>query len=448
MMEAAIEKLKRVQKSNKEEEMQTVVQVHPSSIPSVHTRMCFVELYQQTSASKSGRDKFVQFAGLIELLAKRKFAMLVGQPGSGKSTCYRRLMRLKDDKPGICLGLNLRDIDEDQRRTLRQLLLDENYPDVDDETLRLSFRWIKENQDKCIIAMDGLDQFPCSLKGAITQQATYDTTLTPLQLIANLFGRKFLKNVGLLVTSRRHAVIDIPKPLRPSRAVELQALSADDMEKLFLAFCGSQTKFERFKETLNANAPLVWGLCRNPLMLQFAVCALSETEAELAGSPLFHTTTTMFETVLNRLRYTLHWRESGLGVEQLLKCLGALALDAVAGQLAGIKGSSLLDAGLTAEQVQNLLFPIVTVTFSNDKLSDARDTTFHFTHETWKEYFAAHFLTHNASREVFQSKVTAAVSDPRWQMVRKFLCGHLLNVPYSQVRGKSWYRLRVTCRCT
>jgi len=405
-----------------------------NDIPEVHPLMRKVDFYMVPIDDDSKYDPLFQnnpttddgeTVGLDDLLAlqnKCSSIALVGRARSGKTTCS---LRFEKKSQKFCIRLALSQLGS-EKRTLPQMLLDWNYPSLDSETCKDAFTWIKQNQKDCCIILDGLDQVSWSFENVNVQQGAYDTPLAPQQLIANLMGHKFLPDVHLLLTSRPYALIPVAKSLRPEKIFRLEDLATGDMERIFSAAIGDET--EKCWRNLNTEAPLLFELCHNPLLLTFLITSMQpDRQIKVTVVP---TMTEMFNTLLHRLRHYPHWHSS---TEHDLLCqkLSRLAYGVTKRCTVFFNSEDLKKKNLNQKEVQGLTISTAGYGEGSEKLFELKDSKLYFVHQTWQEYFAAFYLSNHMNEKDFSETVDDIIGDTKWLMVRRFLCG-LLDDPPNQ----------------
>jgi len=375
----------------------------------------------RTATKKNDDSNFLGLSEIQKLHEKYRIIALVGEPGSGKTTASKRLV--KTNKAKLCVRLQLACVRK-KKCTLRQLLLDNNYPDLGKIKCKRIYEWICRNAKSLSIILDGLDQLPCTLENVGVKAASYETRLRPKQLIANLLSaaKPFLADAHVIITSRPHAMLQLSPVLRPNKTVNLLGLSDHNMERLFKAYAGE--KADSLMAFLRNKAPGLLDLCHNPLMLVFTVWAFSDED--FADATVVTTVTEMFNKILRNLRRSEHTGTRDL--QKIYKQLGELAWNATNKETIEISKADLNDVKLTPEECQDLVFAAVDGDFIGRKLFDG-DEKLYFIHQTWQEYFSARYLADDIPMTMFKRRVREMSQDFKWSSVTRFLSGLLLRRP-------------------
>ncbi|XP_076809947.1 NACHT, LRR and PYD domains-containing protein 3-like [Clavelina lepadiformis] len=283
------------------------VSVPSETIPVVYPRYTKVEFYQGEAVTEANRsspsttklsmqkNRAIQFDRLLQSYGKHRFICFVGFPGYGKTTCSKRLSKLEDF---VCFHMRFMDMNYSEKLTLRELLLDKAYPNLSSDTCKLVFNWIVGNPSRCVIIFDGFDKVAWSLE-ANPPKEDYATPQHVQHLVANLCIKHFLPDSFIVLTSRPHSMVFLPKILRPNVTFFTGDLPQDGMKKLFFAYVGSDAQV--LWDRLEATPPQLLNLSLNPLMLQLVIAAGLNFSDEVGKIP---TTTRVFTTVLANLSHS------------------------------------------------------------------------------------------------------------------------------------------------
>ena len=435
--ETVIKRFSKLQDSFREKDLELhgISTTEYGDIPEVHPTVYKVSFYegalvraneyQPTSTEITNiRLEFeINFESLLAESTELRHLCLIGIPGIGKTTCAKRLAKTKKYK--ICLHLKFMDMNYGikEQLTLRELLLDNAFPDLSVEECEQLFTWIKNNQLQCVIIMDGFDQAEWVLSKAPPRKR-YEDPQSITNIIASLFKKFFLPHVRLVVTSRPHAIMSLPNALRPDAVYLLQDLSLVDMKTLFYSLAGIES--DRLWNELNIKAPQLVSVCQCPLILLLYIRSAlnpSENIGEVT------TMTRIFATVLENLRRSDNTRHDDINVIQ--SQLARLAYNATKKGTVLITSKELEEEGLTSSDVQDLVITVQGYRGRTCKVFEG-DHNLYFSHQSFQEYLSAVYICSQMSLEEFESFVKSELSDHKWSVVRRFVFGLLVDIKSSE----------------
>ncbi|CAK8678694.1 unnamed protein product [Clavelina lepadiformis] len=353
----------------------------------------------------------------------KHFIALIGYPGSGKTTFSKRLAKLTDYK---CFHYSFMDMNYKQNLTLQQLLLEKRFPNINLNTHKQAFEWIKENQKKCLFIFDGLDQFEWNL-GRHPAKEDYGSPQPIQDLVANLCTGHFLPDSLIVFTSRPHSIVTLPKSLRPDTTILIGDLPLDGMKKLFYFFAGPESKklWNRLSKN-NLTFP-VFRLCFNPLLLQLVIVA-SLNPAETVGD--ITSTTRVFATVFMYLQHSENARYEN--ISRLTEQLSTLAYNATVKATVVITPDEMREQGLEPNEAQDVIIQLHSYFGVTSKVFE-HDTKFFYAHQSYQEYFTALWIVNQMPLDYFQLFIKEQLfSDQKWSVVRAFLSGLLMDVMRDQ----------------
>ena len=370
------------------------------------------------TSSGFGSDKEVQFHDLVTDQYRSKFIGLIGFPGSGKTVLSKRLANASKL---VTFYLRFMDInyDPDYKLTLRELLLDNMFPNLTEEECAKAFDWIIKNDQDIAVIIDGYDQAEWKMTKT-PAKVSLNNKLSIRDIVANMCTKHFLPDSTFIITSRPHTMITLPKELRPQVTIMIQDFSFETMKTLFFALAGSAAEFSW--KTLNANAPHLLSFCQNPLMLLFVLRAVLNSLEDVAN---IKTMTAVFTAVLDDLRYSSHSRHDDIHV--IMEQLARIAFKRTRSHSVVITTKDLAAENLSVAAVQDLIIALYGGKQEGSKVFDG-DTKLFFSHQAIQEYFSALYVAKEMSYTNFKEFVYADLFRPHWNVVRRFLYGILVNV--------------------
>jgi len=405
-----------------------------ADIPFVHPRMKGIEFYDTSSSNKTEaytpsnshsyptpgirHGKTVSFEDVIGEKYRSKFIGLIGYPGSGKTVLSKRLANASNL---VTFYLRFMDInyDVDYKLTLRELLLDNMFPNLTEEECVEAFEWIIKNDKSCAIIIDGYDQAEWTMSKQ-PPKVSLNTKLSISEIVANLCTKHFLPGSTFIITSRPHSMITLPKELRPDVTIMLQDFAFETMKRLFFVLAGSTA--EAIWKTINRNAPQLLTFCQNPLMLLFVLRAFMSSRDDVTN---IKTMTATFTSVLEDLRYSSHSRHDD--IHMIMERIARIAFKRTECHSVVITEKHLESENLSVSNVQDLIIAMYGGKREGSKVFDG-DTKLFFSHQTLQEYFTALYIAKEMSYPKFKDFVYSDLFRPHWDVVRRFLCGILVNI--------------------
>nr|XP_026691680.1 uncharacterized protein LOC100175027 isoform X2 [Ciona intestinalis] len=358
----------------------------------------------------------IRFDQLLEQRHEFKRMAIIGYPGSGKTTCSRRLA---ENGSLYCFHLKFMDMNYTEKLTLQQLLIDNQHPELTREVCDLAFRWILDNQEQCVFIFDGYDQVRWSITNAPPKCRITDK-LEVSVIVGNLFQKRFLQHSMVIFTSRPHSLVSLHKSVWPDLTVHLWEFSYDDMKRLFRAFAGHRA--EDIWNTLESSAPQLIGICHNPLMLQYTIMACLNPSRHVGD---IITITRVFSTVLENLAHS-EYSKADNNIYEIRDQLSVIAYKATSEKKVVISHEDLLTQDLDIKKVQDLV--IVTPGYKGigSRIFEG-ELKVYFTHQCTQEYLTAWYIKYHMGVEEFSEFCQNKLFTGHWSTVRRFLCGLLVD---------------------
>ena len=359
------------------------------------------------------RGQEVEFDELLSSDNPIRFACLVGPPGVGKTTLSKRLVN--NSVYELSLRLNFASINYAEKLTLQELLLKNQFDNFgfSVEKCQQVFFWIINNQSKCLLVIDGLDQAQFKIDEQPPKESC-DSNLNISTIIACLFEKIFLPNVRLIVTSRPHAVLDLHHSQRPDAVYQLEGLSDENTNKLLQFLSGD--RYEEFSSNLKKMGPELESLCSCPLLLQMFVLSQLDPSETIGEAK---TITRMFATVLENLQLSKHVKTD---FQEIRTKLARLAFNTFMNNQILITWEQVSNEGLTLKEIQDL---IVTVPGCDKMAFKVLDTNklLYFSHQMIHEYYCALHLWESLPCKDFRQFLEKSKGKNQFIIVRKFLYG-------------------------
>ena len=384
-----------------------------STVPLVHPKMFEIKQFfhicnDPTTLQQRGQE--VQFDDLLSQENPNRFVCLVGPPGVGKTTLSKRLAN--NQVYELSLSLNFASINCNEKLTLQELLLNNQFVNLgfSDKNCQQVFSWINENQSKCLLVMDGLDQ----AQFKIDEKPTNDARLKVSTIIAFLFEKTFLPNVRIIVTSRLHAVLDLHSSQRPDAVYQLEGLSDENTDNLLQFFSGD--RYDDISTNLRKLAPEVKILCTCPLLLQMYVLSQLDPSETIGEAK---TITRIFATVLENLQSL---KNLSTKFNKIQARLARLAFNTFMNNQVLMTWKQVTDGGLVQEEIQDLI-----VTVPGRKGMEVRmldeNKLLYFSPQLIHEYYCACHIWEGMSFKDFCQFFEKTQSNNQFIITKKFLYG-------------------------
>ncbi|XP_077970995.1 NACHT, LRR and PYD domains-containing protein 2-like [Styela clava] len=353
---------------------------------------------------------------------------IVGQAGSGKTTFVERMVRDVAENNNLCGDRSshdqterryeiiyfvfIRDLLDSESINAKDLLFGNIITDSSEKSLKYGYNWIIENQERVVFFFDGLDQATWSLGGHHRKINHKDKASTPTVMYNVITGHLFPR-VKKVVSSREHCIAPLTGDLRPQLIYALVGLSPDDVKRLFIALLGDigQQQWDRMSST----SPAIIPLSSVPVFLIYnAIVQKFNPE-----NPPDTMTGVMLE-ILNILLRSQHIRD-----KQVLHKLKEMAFRAMSEGRVVFTKDELLKFGINADSIQDLVIKVPGRTRASHCLLEGNQQIY-FSHQVIEENLAAIFLSEMGVGD-FEEFVKEFIHLGHWSVVRKFVCGILLN---------------------
>ena len=337
---------------------------------------------------------------------KPRILLIEGEPGMGKTTYSQKLAydwANKQDEwdtsfPSIEVLLLLRC--NDVKFGIWEAIDDQLLPDdIDEEAKENFFKYIRENQAKCLLLLDGLDEAD-SFK---------------LDMYYSLVQSKLLPACHIVITSRH----EVGKKVRPycDTLWEIIGFTKEDAESFIRKyFKGKEYLAEKLIERLKLpeyddddddDDPLnmLGELTKNPLITALLCCLFEDFE----GVPPTSRTELYLEIVAFLLRR--YEEKNGLrssdedlisGYKKELLLLGSFALESL------LKGESYFEKKEDTVKLINFGF----LSLQHGGAKRQRRTRWAFLHKSFQEFFAGLFLAFQVINK--ERDFTSVVDDKRF----------------------------------
>ncbi|XP_077972200.1 uncharacterized protein LOC120339593 [Styela clava] len=396
---------------------------------------------------KKSEEKYGELISLDELVEqlrskKYRYTAMIGQAGSGKTTMTKRLagrLKIADEaqadeklKPERRFEffhyLEIKDIPifngttEDDKISPHELLFGKIEPGLAEPAVESGYKWMQENQSKCILFLDGLDQATWSLIEKKHNKMRYTDKSSTATIMYNLITGHLFPKMTIVISSREHRIARLPLELRPQFITALAGLNLDDVKRLFIAVMGDTG--EKAWEKLTMQSPALIAFSSVPLFLIYNAIVCKFNPEKLAD--------TMTEVVLEILRiFTRSDHTHGLKkkndkqIQQILCNLMKMSFDGTKEKRVIFTIHDLEKVKLESHEVNDIIINVPGKSMFNQRLMEVDHLMF-FSHQVIQEILSALYIS-NMDSTMFRNFVETEIEGDHWAVVRRLLSGIILN---------------------
>ncbi|XP_076814207.1 protein NLRC5-like [Clavelina lepadiformis] len=347
---------------------------------------------------------------------KGKFISIIGNAGCGKTILSKRLTKSSSWPQRLSFHVNFKDTNYEKPLTLRKYLLDNIIPGQNEKVYEDAFNWLKKNDEKLVLVLDGFDQAEYTIDKKCPK-INYDDCVPENQLVYNLFRRHFFPRSLLVVTSRPHSMLHLPKLTRPQVTYALGDLCFGDTRQLFLAFADAA-----LWDKVKSNFSQMLSMCRNPLMLQIMISSNIHPSEDIGDAS---TVTRLFATVMGNLTISRNFQDA----ENLVEKLRVLAFDATKNGKVAITAQQLRDGGVDSTTVRDIVVQLHANKHPMHKIHLFKGSnSLCFCHQTFQDHITASYIVHAMPLEQFVAFAEESLFNDYWTIVRRFVSGFLLDM--------------------
>ena len=342
-------------------------------------------------------------------------AVIIGEPGIGKSSLAKRIVRemlAKEDplfNPYVVFFIQFRDVDYKKETDLLQFLdpnAEATYQKKED---RIKILKDLEKRDNVYVIMDGLDEANIELKSKASKVSNILSCKTAAEFIEDLWNGNILPDSKKLVTSRPYAISKQPKVL-----FTIQGLAEKGLERICSDVCDDDK--ERCEIILNylENHLDLKSYCFTPVICIMTMKILNKSNLlfELSSAERSRENATrpsniesMTAIFVGALKNWLYEEKDGRKFK--LRKLSLFAFDNFKRNRYFFREYELKEAEIERQNISNFFFK--------------GDQILYFVHLMWQEFLVAvHFRLYTKQLE---PKDTEKLSEKSYEMVSRFLFG-------------------------
>ena len=393
--------------------------INSSEIPVLYPKLFKVDdFYKGDTKPNNNQSSFNHQFSIDQLLSPDNtstFQCLFGPPGVGKSTLSKRLVKNSTYK--LSLHFEFSEIIHYKELTLQEFLLDKKFNKFGfpSEKCQKVFSWILENQSKCLLVFDGLDQAQLDLSDEPAKEIHFEP-FSISTIIAGLFKKIFLPHVRIIVISRPHALLSLHHSLRPDCTFQVQGLSQEDTRTLLQFFAGD--RFEDLAIKLKQLGPAFEDMCRCPLLMQMFLLSQINPSKSIGDAI---TITRIFGIILENLQRSKNIRTS---LQNVHAKMARLAYNTYTSNQMMITWAEVQKEGLQEHEIHDFIITMP----GNEK---GFDKVLRFTHKLFHEYFCAWHVCHAADDD-FRGFLEDTKENGSFGAIKKFLFGLVYDINKGQ----------------
>nr|XP_039253427.1 NACHT, LRR and PYD domains-containing protein 6-like [Styela clava] len=357
---------------------------------------------------------------------------LVGGAGYGKTEMSKNFsVDVLDQKIPELRGvevvrhINFRDLLSKKEVSLGELLFGDT--DLDEDVRDHGVGWIILHPEKFLLVIDGADQYasPQDL-GKLRGNANHYDKADPKLLINLILAQKLLPGIKLLYSSREHVLRFFEGEVRPERVIALAGFDEESVEKLIYAFSGEHGEY--VMNRLKKEARGLLSLCSIPMFLVLTVTVLI-LYRNLNPKKM---TDILLLVLLNTMN-SEHMRAGGredVSIYEVFNRLKKMSFDGMRNKKVTFAESDLPE-GITIDHLKDIMIPIPRSIGINQRLFE-RNFVFFFIHQSIQEALAALYVAEMPTKK-FKKFVSTELNLSHWVVVRRILCGSILNPETSKI---------------
>ncbi|XP_077973133.1 uncharacterized protein LOC120337379 isoform X3 [Styela clava] len=329
-------------------------------------------------------------------------------------------------KVEVVRRMDFRDLEVHRRISPKNFLFGKT--DLNDDVIDMGVGWIREYPERFLLVLDGADQysFPESL-GIPHGECNHTEKADPKLILNLILAGKLYPGIRILYSSREHVIRNFEGKARPERVIALAGFSEEDVIKLVKAFSGDKSAY--VMNRLQNEAKAIFSLCSIPMFLIFTVSVLIIYEQ--------YSPDTMTEVLLFVLRDTLrsehitmNQMKTGMSIYDVVHSLKEMSFKGTKNKKVTFTKSD-LPPGITVDHFKDIMVPFPGSIGLNQRLLEGH-LVYLFTHQTIQEALTALCIA-EMSIWKFRKFVSTKIHEKHWVVVRKILCGIILNPKTSNI---------------
>nr|XP_039260859.1 uncharacterized protein LOC120337204 [Styela clava] len=322
--------------------------------------------------------------------------------------------------------MDFRDLEVHRRISPKNFLFGKT--DLNDDVIDMGVGWIRQYPERFLLVLDGADQYssPESL-GNPYGKCNHKVKADPKLILNLILAGKLYPGIRIFYSSREHVIRNFEGEARPERVIALAGFSKKDVIKLVKAFSADKSAY--VMNRLQNEAKAIFSLCTIPMFLIFTVSVLIIYEQY---SPDTMTEILLF-VLLDTLRsehITMNQIKTGMSIYDVVHSLKKMSFKGTKNKKVTFTKSD-LPPGITVDHFKDIMIPFPGSIGLNQRLLEGH-LVYLFTHQTIQEALTALYIA-EMSIWKFRKFVSTKIHEKHWVVVRKILCGIILNPKTSNI---------------
>nr|XP_039262434.1 uncharacterized protein LOC120338482 [Styela clava] len=377
----------------------------------------------------------IELKDLLEQFEKGHITF-VGGAGYGKTTLLKAISR------GALDGRYMKNVNAihfmqcapylpNKLITARELIFGSTLKDLSDEEVTQIIEDIKSNPDGFVFVLDSLDSLQYDLDGVYEYINDVNEEANPEAILWNFLAGNLFPGSRIITSSREHSIRNYKGEVRPQKVVALTGLTKDSIKEIIVGYLGEK-KGNETMHYLKSECPDQLAYCSTPVLLVYTLVALqdgseeekdpqSQRQGRSKPSTISGITVSVLQSIMRSDHVTKE--KSSEDVLEIFNKLKALAHNGCSESKVHFAEEDFRHVGLDRSDAVSI--SIITLRGGRGSILQGNDLLF-FSHQSLQEMLSAFFIC-EMNIDDFTTFVAQDLDKPRFRVVRRFLCGVLMD---------------------
>nr|XP_039262427.1 uncharacterized protein LOC120338477 [Styela clava] len=372
---------------------------------------------------KDDDDDGVSVGSLVELIDlleqfEKGHITFVGGAGYGKTTLLKAISR------GVLDGIFMKKVNvvhyiqcahylPNKMISARELLFGST---LSDEEFTQIMEIIKLNPDRFLFVLDSLDSLQYEVDGVYKYIDDVNEEANPEAILSNFLAGNLFPGSRIITSSREHSIRNYKGEVRPQKVIALTGLTNESIEEVINGYLGKE-KGRQTMQYLKNECPAQLALCSTPVLLVYTLIVLEG--GEFRPTTTAGITVAVFQIILR----SEHTREQD--ILEILNKLKSLAYNGTMRSQVHFSAEDFYRVGLENIDAATSITILSLKDRTKQRIFQGNDLLF-FSHQSLQEMLSAFYIS-EMSLEKFKEFVSQHLHDLRFRVVRRFLCGVLMD---------------------